>query len=216
MAVKLKVDSREPPKIFVYLKRFKVDFVHTTLKEGDFKTEKFICERKTADDFVQSITTKRMIPQLQKILDKCKKDNLVGLLAISGDLEDVAQKYKNRGSTLNKNAIWGFISSTMVRYWPWIHVLWVRDDISLVYMVSKIAEKIHEGKLGLPRRPSVPRHTSDRRINSMMTLWRISRNQAESLLKRFNTIRGVLLATEKSLQTVPGIGPKIAKRIRSW
>jgi len=52
--MKLQVDNREDKKILRYLEKEGIDYELTTLKVGDYLSEKFCVERKTFLDFVES------------------------------------------------------------------------------------------------------------------------------------------------------------------
>lgn len=129
------VDTKEPTKVFDLLGKEGIKHKRVDLPVGDFVYGRIAVERKTIQDFVQSIQK----GHLQKQLIEIQNNFDIGYLIISGHLKDL--KYGNW--TINHHL--GALSSIAVRY-PKIKILQVDNDSQLIKLVQKICEKQYDGK----------------------------------------------------------------------
>lgn len=189
------------------------------LPAGDYKTKNCLFERKTVADFTQSIrgdygrTGGRMFDQSKKMIDCALEEDLIPFIIIVGDFEEHKEKIKEYGK-LNVHAIFGAIASVIVRYD--INVVWnLTSEDEALYVMMKIAEKVEEGKLGVPHRQSIRKVHSNKQAVHVANVLRVSPKLAEMLVKKYGGLRKILLADPKSLMAISGIGPTTVARINA-
>ncbi|WP_423793069.1 DEAD/DEAH box helicase [Methanocaldococcus indicus] len=195
---KIIVDVREKG-IAKYLSD-KVDVEIKTLDVGDFVlSDRVVVERKTGEDFINSIIDKRLFNQLKE-LKRYEKP----ILIIEGD-------YKKR---LHENAIRGAILSIILDYS--IPIIFTKDlDETISYLVQ-IAEKeqIKEKRPILIRAGKKPMTLKERQEFIVQSLPEVGGALAKNLLKHFKTVENVFTAKEEELIKVEGVGKERAKKIR--
>lgn len=216
--MKVTVDVYEP-KIFVQgLKALGHEVTVAKLEAGDYLTEKCVFERKSVEDFVQSMRGwadrigGRLFDQMDKLYDFAERTGRVPFLMIHGDFGELKRKMQQFGE-LNVNAVFGAIASVVVRYN--VNVVSTLSPDEMLFTMMKIAEKVEEGKLGLPQRKSLRLVHPDRRVAHVANVLAISPRIATELLKRFGGLKGILLASDEQLLSVPGIGPVVLAKIRA-
>jgi len=210
----LRVDSREKLKVRKILKQLGIPYRVKGLEAGDYETNECIFERKTIFDIIQSIKTGKLFSQLRKLQQYCEETNKIGFLCVSGSLKEAEEVLAERGLKLNVKSVLGAIASSVVRYN--LNVIWnLADDRELLWVINSVAEKVSEGKLGLPHRRSLPKHYENRRIAVLCDVLRISPNVAKRLLKRYGTLRNILLADTRKLALEDGVGPATVRRLRA-
>ena len=216
--MKVVVDVYEP-KIFVdKLRMLGHEVVVSKLDAGDYQIDRCIFERKSVADFVQSMrgwsdrVGGRLFDQMDKLYTYAEGSGLVPFLMIHGDFGELRRQMERFGE-LNVSAVFGAIASVVVRYN--INVVATVGEDEMLYVMLKIAEKVSEGKLGLPHRKSLRLVHPDRRIAHIANVLAVSPRVAEQLCRRFGGLRGILLAKDEELLSVPGIGPVILAKIRA-
>lgn len=216
--MKVVVDVYEP-KIFVKkLQLLGHEVQVEKLEAGDYLTSKCVFERKSVADFVQSMrgwadrVGGRLFDQMDKLYAFAEREGLVPFLMIHGDFGQLRDEMQKFGE-LNVNAVFGAIASVVVRYN--INVVTTLGEDEMLFVMLKIAEKVEEGKLGLPHRKSLRLVHPDRRVAHVANVLAISPKLAERLLQQFGGLRGILLASDEELLSVPGVGPILLSRIRA-
>jgi len=220
--MKIIVDSREKWK-GIWAKKLKAlgyDVEIRALEAGDFMTERCVFERKTTNDFIQSfrgfVSRKggRLFDQMQKLIAYCERENKIPWLLIVGDFGLTKESLAELGISLNVRAVFGAIASCCVRYG--VNVVWnLRGEDELLFVMAKIAEKVEEGKFGVPHRKSIRRVHPNRKVNQVANVLGVGPKIAERLVQKFGGLRRILLASDAELATVPGIGPATIARIKS-
>jgi len=211
--VTLYVDSREKEKVKTILRQLGIRFRTKGLECGDYESPDCVFERKTTFDLIQSVRSGHLFEQLRKMQTYCEDNNKLGFLCVSGSLKETEKMLKYRGLKLNVKSLLGAIKSATVRYG--MHVVWnLDDDRELLYVINGIATAVAEGKLGLPHRKILPKRYENRRIAILCDVLRVSPTIAKRLLKRYRTLRGVLLADPRKLALIDGIGPTTIRRLK--
>ena len=227
--MELLIDLREPRSIFYYAKMLKIPYRSVKLDVGDFQTERTVFERKTVGDLIQSVygqkvaqgyRRQRFFEQMDAMRAYCEETGRVGWLAISGTLEKVQQwfekrQFGQRRLQLNVEAVYGAVASAIVRYG--MHVVWMQTDEELVKVIWKIARKVEEGKFGKPRRSTLRKVHTDKRVALIANVLRVSPNIAERMFKRFGGLGKIIRIVEEKPQElwlIDGVGEKTIKRIR--
>lgn len=211
--VKLYIDHREKnSKIPRELIKDEIDFEIKQLQIADFiiqgqdkegKIQNIGIERKTQQDFINSIIDKRIINQLIVL-----KENFdFPLLIIEGD-ENI---YKIRD--FHPNAIRGMLASITIDYQiPILYTKNYRDTAALLKVIMKRLEK-PKNLIGLlkKRKPLTLKEQQELIIESLPGIGPVL---AKNLLGKFKNVKKIINAKENKLRKVNKIGPKKAKEIR--
>ncbi len=196
--IKIIVDVRE--KSMAKLLHNYADVELKTLEVGDYVlSDRVVVERKTAEDFVNSIIDKRLFNQL-KNLKKVEKP----LLIIEGD----------NFSRLHENAIKGAILSIILDFG--IPVVFTKNAEETADLLIKIAEKeqIKEKRAVMVRYGKTAMSLKEQQKFIVESLPDVGGALAERLLKHFKTVENVFTAKEEELMKVEGVGKERAKKIR--
>ncbi|ABO34500.1 ERCC4 domain protein [Methanococcus maripaludis C5] len=192
------VDSRER-HIGRYLsERAEVEF--KTLEIGDYiLSDRVVVERKTAEDFENSIIDKRLFNQ---IMDLKKYER--PLMIIEG----------NEFVRIHENAIRGMMFSIMIDYQ--IPIMFSRDIEDTADILVKLAEReqIKEKREISIRYGKRPMSLKERQKFLVEGLPDVGPVMAENLLDNFNSVENIFTATEEELKAVEGMGPVTAKKIK--
>ncbi|WP_048201400.1 DEAD/DEAH box helicase [Methanocaldococcus bathoardescens] len=196
--IKIIVDVRE--KNMAKLLHNYVDVELKTLEVGDYVlSDRVVVERKTAEDFVDSIIDKRLFNQL-KNLRKVEKP----LLIIEGE----------NFSRLHENAIKGAILSIIFDFG--IPIIFTKNAEETADLLIKIAEKeqIKEKRAVMVRYGKTTMSLKEQQKFIVESLPDVGGALAERLLKHFKTVENVFTAKEEELMKVEGVGKERAKKIR--
>ncbi len=206
------IDHRENNiEIIKELVKSKIDFEKKQLLVADFviqsksqegKIVEVAIERKTLNDFLNSIIDKRIITQLIAL----KENYEIPLLIIEGSENIYAIR------NFHPNAIRGMLSSIAIDFQiPILFTKNYRDTASYLIIIAKRLEKpIKDISLLKKRKPLTLKERQELIIE---TLPSVGPKIAKSLLKKFKTVKKVITANEKKLIRVEKIGPKKAKEI---
>jgi len=196
------IDSREN-SIIEYFKQYDCEIQKKMLLYGDFLVSDRVCiEKKTVNDFIQSITDKRLFQQLKLLKENFEKPILI--------IEGESSLY----GTLQPNIIRGALSSITVDLG--IPILWTRDiadTAGIIYWIAR-REQLLEKREVVLRNKKVPETTEEKQEYLISSLPDVSNVRAKALLEYFKTPQAIFNASEEELQRVKGIGKKIAKNIR--
>ena len=196
-------DHRDNTRIKELLKKLcKVE--EKQLEVADYLlSESVAAERKTTDDFLNSLTDGRLFKQLAEL----KKNFVSPLLIIEGDTLFGIRK-------IHPNAIRGALASIAIDYA--MPVIWTASQLETAQMLFSIAkrEQLDSKKSVAIRGKRSFRSDNQEQLFLISGLPGISTEKAKSLLKHFGSPEKVFLASEAELQQADGIGRELAKRIR--
>ncbi|MFH1229717.1 MAG: ERCC4 domain-containing protein [Candidatus Aenigmatarchaeota archaeon] len=197
------VDTRES-LIIDYFKQYDCTVQRKMLLMGDFiVSDRIVIEKKTVNDFINSITDKRLFIQLKAMKDNFEKP----LLLIEGTESLYGQ--------LNPNIIRGVLSAITVDMG--IPILWTRDladTAGLIYWIAK-REQIDERREVSLKDRKVPKTIEGHQEYLIASLPDISIVRSKALLKHFKSPKNIFNASAKELQEVKGVGKKIAEKIKN-
>jgi len=209
---KVIVDHRETKNIIKELIKHKLDVEVKQLNIADFvlqtsdinNKEKTIgIERKTKQDFLNSIIDKRIINQLIILKENFK----LPLLIIEGDENIYAL------SNIHPNAIRGMLSSIAIDYQiPIIYTRNFRDTAALINTIAKRLEKSRKPLTLLAKRK--PLTTKELQEFIIQSLPGVGPSLAKSLLKEFKTIKKIINASEEKLKKIDKLGDKKSSDIK--
>ncbi len=198
--IKIVVDVREKGIAKYFLEKG-VDVEIKSLEIGDYVvSDRVVIERKTGDDFIESIIDKRLFNQLKSLKNHYEKP----ILIIEGD-------YKKR---LHENAIIGAILTVILDFG--IPIIFTKDINETINYILKIAEKeqIKEKRPIIIRTGKKPLSLKERQEFIVQSLPDVGGALAKNLLKHFKTVERVFTAKEEELMEVEGVGKERAKKIR--
>lgn len=204
--VKIYADTRERrSKVVEILEARGAEVLVDTLPVGDYiLSERVVVERKTAHDFLASITRKRLYRQL----DEMKRNFETPLLLIEGkNLYGLRRLHPD----LIRQAL---ALITVVNKIPVIFTSDVEDTACFLYIAAR------QEQWGLDKRVSLrgekkPVLMEERQLYVVESLPQIGPQLAERLLHHFGSIERIVSATEEELRQVPRIGPKKAREIKA-
>ena len=197
----LYIDTREPQRlreIVTRVARYEGFEVHeVALEIGDYVTEHAVCERKTAQDLLQSSKQGRLFEQLGKGLTTEKEY----MLLVVGMCEP-------------KDAIVGLLASVLTRY-PGFRVLHEEKEWLALWIMTKWFKKVEQGATARPHR--LPGTVL------VAKLFGVSLTTAEDLMRNYKGLESVLTTLKERpqrLTQVYGIGDKklveMQERVKRW
>lgn len=178
------------------------DFVINT-RNLDGKILTIGIEKKTINDFLNSIIDKRIISQLMEM----KRHFDLSLLIIEGT-ENI---YEIRN--FHPNSIRGMMASIAIDFQtPILQTRNYRDTAKLLFVIAKRLEKPRSlPSLLKKRKPLTLKQQQEFLVESLPG---IGPQTSRALLKKFKTIEGLVNASEESLREVEKIGKLKAKSIK--
>ncbi len=160
-------------------------------------------EKKTQNDFLNSIIDKRIISQLILL----KENFQIPLLIIEGS--DNIYTLRN----FHPNSIRGMLASIAIDFQiPMLHTKNFRDTASLISIIAKRLENPRRNINLLKKRK--PLSIKEQQELIIETLPGIGSTLSKSLLKKFKTVKKIINAKHKQLEKVEKIGKIKASQIR--
>jgi Fanconi anemia group M protein len=200
--------SRNVEKIFLNLKK-PCDKVWLEIGDYVVQSEPSLCiEAKTTADFLQSVKNKRIFNQIDN-MDREYDNNI---LLIYGNLQDATEymtsnmKYKQQ---LKKQFI-GALSSIALH--TDIKPIWVDNYKSAAHVIAALYTHA-EKKLIIHKQLPKKIRTDDVRVDVLIQIKGISIEKAKTLLDKFGSIAEIVVASEKEICEVEGIGKVTASNI---
>ena len=201
--VEIIADDREN-RIAKEFSRKEIDVAKKRLEVADFVlSEDVAVERKTSQDFVDSIVDNRLFDQLQDL--NSYEDPVI--LIEGGNI------YSKRN--VSEKAIRGALSSVILDYN--IPIIWSQGIDDTVEILIQMAEKEQEDqeKEVAVRGNSTGKTMEQRKEFIVAGLPGVNTKIARRLLRKFKNIRSIFKASEEELQEIEGLGPKKAESITS-
>lgn len=205
--MKLYVDTREPKQNYQFLASAfpNIEIELRALPEGDYATDKVIVERKTITDLYGSIVGSREKPGrfLNQISRLSCHDTVVVLLII-GNIASFIDNMKRINVKVDVGIIYGALASISCR--EHIHVIWVQEEWDGLLTMVKFMQKIDDGNYKWPSR---------RDPNILMARYlKITPIQMQKIRSKFTTINSIIMASDKELMGIEGIGRTKARNIK--
>jgi Fanconi anemia group M protein len=199
---KIIVDTREKEIIQEFEKQ-DIPYKKEQLVIADFVIGDIAIERKTQNDFINSIIDKRILNQLIEI----KNHFEVPLLIIEGD----KNIYTIRD--FHPNAIRGMFAAITIDYQiPVIFTKNHRDTVAFLKVILNRIEKGHRAiSLLKKKKPLTIREHQEYIIQALPG---IGSTLAKNILKKFSTVKNIINASEDNLKKVEKLGPKKIKEIK--
>jgi Fanconi anemia group M protein len=202
--MKIVVDYREKNSLVIAnLINLGVEIDFQNLPVADYLVEDIAIERKTISDFISSMINKRLLRQLEGMGQFRKK-----ILIIEGyDEKDIYD------SGIHENAIRGMIFSVILNFEvPIIFTKNAEDTARYLLVILKRIEKgPKEMSFQAKKKASSPREQQQIIMESFPG---IGPSIARELLKKFESIEGVINAEVDEMKEIKRLGEKKAKIIK--
>jgi Fanconi anemia group M protein len=181
---------------------FKIEFKE--LKIGDYIVKDIIIERKTVQDFLNSMINHRLINQIEELKQYENK-----LLIIEGISEQYIYSEDKEKAGINPNAIRGFLLSILLKHK--IPILFSKnseDTAKFINVLSKRKEK--EINLNAKKKTLNKKEQLQFIIESFPG---VGPKKAKKLLDKFGSIQNIILSSTEDLKDILGIQAEIIKEI---
>ena len=179
----------------------KVETKLENLSAGDYLVnDQILVERKTAEDFVQSIISNRLFYQCEKM----KWNSYNHLLIIEGN------PYTTKHN-ISREAIKGALLS-ISSAWQ-IPVIFSKDKNETFDLLISTGNQMLNSKIPNIRRGYKPKKPKNQQLYLLQGLPEIGPALAYRLLLHFGSLKKIMRATEKQLLKVDGIGKTKALKI---
>ncbi|MCX6667401.1 MAG: DEAD/DEAH box helicase [Euryarchaeota archaeon] len=202
--IKIIADHREYRSLVVRNLTIKDAFVEPQqLNTGDYVLSTRIgVERKTVDDFLQSLIDGKLFDQISRLRDAYPRP----ILIIEG--EGLLTK-----RNISHNAIFGSIVSITVDFGvPIITTKNPMETADLLYIMAKREQRDEKRPIAV-RGEKTPMSLREKQQFIVEGLPNVSAVLAKRLLERFGSIKDIVNASDEELQEVAGIGKGIASEI---
>ncbi|MEM0203108.1 MAG: DEAD/DEAH box helicase [Archaeoglobaceae archaeon] len=202
LGLKIFVDSRElRSDVVKHLRDLGASLEVKNLEVADYVlSDRVAVERKTVEDFAESIIEDRLFQQLIKL-----KAYQRPILVIEGE---------NLYQRIHPNAVRGAIATIAVDFG--IPIIRTKDERETAEFLLAIARREQEER----RREVVEHYAKTKRTLKeeqeyvVSAISNVGSVIAKNLLEHFQTIEKIATASEEELMKVPKVGEKTAKRIR--
>lgn len=202
------VDDREArSEVVKELKRLAVEFVVKRLEVADYDVGGvYGIERKTANDFINSIIDRRLFDQAMYL----KEAYETPIVVVEGNFTKLLYF---RSITLN--AVFGALASLAESKISVIQVNGPKETALFIYVLSKRLEKKKKKYVPPTKKRVIKMNTSIPvvQLNLISSIPGISYEMAERILRHFKTPRRFFTATPNEIKKVSGLGEKRAKKI---
>ncbi|ASJ15611.1 DEAD/DEAH box helicase [Thermococcus chitonophagus] len=202
--IKVVVDSRElRSEVVKRLKTLGVKLEFKTLDVGDYiVSEDVAIERKSANDFIQSIIDGRLFDQVKRLKEAYPRP----IVIVEGQLYGIRN--------VHPNAIRGAIAAVTVDFGvPVIFSSNPEETAQYIFLIAKREQEEKEKEVRI-RSEKKALTLAERQRLIVEGLPHVSATLAKRLLRHFGTVERVFTASEAELMKVDGIGEKIAREIR--
>ncbi|MDI9642551.1 MAG: DEAD/DEAH box helicase [Archaeoglobaceae archaeon] len=201
--LRILVDSREMrSEVVKILRELGANLEVKNLEVADYVlSDRVAIERKTVDDFVDSLISERLFPQILKL-----KSYPRPVIVLEG--ENMFRR------AVHPNAIRGAIAAIVTDFG--IPMIFTKDERETAEFMIAIAKREQEEK----RREVVEHYGKTKRTLKEEQEYLVSAISnvgsviAKNLLEHFQTIERIATASEEELMEVPKVGKKTAQRIR--
>jgi Fanconi anemia group M protein len=180
----------------------KVNISFSSLTAGDYIiNDQIIVERKTAEDFIQSIMDNRLFEQCSKL----KKDSRRVLILMEGNPYKTEHKIEMRAV---KGAILSILTAWQI---PVIYSQNIETSIELLLMLG--TQSLKESVYLRTYKGYKAKKIKSQRLKFLQGIPSTGPAIAGRLIENFGNIKSIVNASVDELRKIKGIGKKKAKRI---
>ncbi|HII61734.1 DEAD/DEAH box helicase [Pyrococcus horikoshii] len=202
--IKVVIDSRElRSEVVKKLKTLGIKIEVRTLDVGDYiVSEDVAIERKSANDFIQSIIDGRLFDQVKRLKEAYPRPVII----IEGQLYGIRN--------VHPNAIRGAIASIVLDFGvPVIFSSSSDETAHYIFFMAKREQEERKREVRI-RGEKKALTLAERQRMIVESLPNVSTTLARRLLRHFGSVEKVFTASVPELMKVEGIGEKIAREIR--
>ena len=153
------------------------------LKVGDYLINKTSIERKTLSDLEGSIMSKRIVEQIKNL-----KQYKIPILIVEGQIDK---------ARMNKNAIRGFILSTMIN--QGVLVIMTKDSEDTASYLATLVKQQSKISSEITLHGRIPKTFEEQKQYVLESFPEIGPKTAKKLLKNFNSLLNIFQASEQEL-----------------
>jgi len=190
------VDTREKNSLVIseLVHTNEAEIIFQQIEIGDYLIGDTIIERKTFQDFISSMLSKRLIEQLRQMQKYEKR-----LLLLEGkDFES----FEEKSTKLNPNAIRGMILSISLEFQT--PVIFTRDSEETAKYILLLAKKQLKGKTEFTLHSKKPSTLKEQKQYIIESFPNIGPKNAKALLKKFSSIKNIINASKDELESEIG------------
>ena len=200
---KIIVDYRERNSLVISeLIGLGIEIEFRELKVADYIVKDVAIERKTINDFVNSMINKRLFNQIQELQQYKNR-----LLLIEGINEQ--ELYSDDKSGVNGNAIRGFLLSILLKYN--IPIIFTKDYEDSAKFISVLSKK-QSKELALKAKKRILNKKEQLQF-IIEGFPGIGPKTAQKLLKKYKTIQNIINTSEKELKETIGKKAEVISKI---
>ena len=175
------------------------------LSSGDYKLEnKLVIERKTAQDFIQSIIDGRLFKQCKRL----SSQSFTPLILVEGDLFDPEIRHN-----MSQAAIQGALISVSI-HWR-IPIIFSKNKQNTVEILITCSRQTLTNK-PLYRAGYRPKKLESQKLYFLQGIPKVGAELAKRMLQHFGSLTQIMSASESELRKVQGIGSEKASKIRQF
>tara|TARA_Y100000034_G_scaffold97974_2_gene119833 strand:+ start:3236 stop:3913 length:678 start_codon:yes stop_codon:yes gene_type:complete len=171
-----------------------------SLKIGDYLIGKTIIERKTVQDFISSMLSKRLFIQLKQM----QKYNQQ-ILILEGDLNSAFKKK----TKLHPNSIRGFILSILTNHQ--VPIIITKDYEETANYLVLFAKQQLKPKINITLHKRIPKTIKEQKNYILESFQGIGPATAKKLLKKYKTIKNIINTPIENLKQTIGKKSEIFK-----
>jgi len=200
------VDSRETSSGVVRtLSELNANIELKKIPIGDYIVSKRCgVERKSMDDFVDSIKDGRLFKEIKKLGNQFSRP----ILILEGDVNSIV--------SINRAAILGTITSIMLNMHIFLYQTVNERNTAEILIALAKKEQEDSNKTFSIRFKKSPENLKEKLEYIVAGIPDINVSRARDLLEGMGSIQAIFNASEQELRDVYNIGPKIAKKIRKY
>ncbi len=199
------VDNRELKNgVVKELFRNNIKIINEQLEVGDFIIpDNIACERKSVEDFVNSMLDGRLFKQVKDLIQNFQKPFLI--------IEGTKDIYSVRN--VHANAIRGAIASLAIDFK--IPLIFTKDEKDTAHFFIAIIKREAQEKREAEIRGKTKPLTDDELMEYIISSFPgVGRRTAKNILEHFKTITGFVTSQEDKLTMVEGVGKITAQKIK--
>ena len=208
------VDNREmQAKVPEYLSNLGAKIHLEHLPAGDYAVGRVLIERKTIQDFVDTLVDRDLFGQVKALAESAIRPVMIVEGGSITDLYDLRN--------IHPNAIRNTLASIAADYD--VSLLFTKDAQETAEMIYAFARREEGGERAERSKHSAKsaRHTNDALLYILTAFPEVGPKAGRELLREFGTLRRILTASKEELMGVKGIGEKTASAIvsmtmKSW
>ncbi|MFW9853147.1 MAG: ERCC4 domain-containing protein, partial [Candidatus Thorarchaeota archaeon] len=201
--LKIICDSRERNTVVIKeLINKGIELGFERLEFGDYIcSDQVIVERKTVEDFVNSIFDKRLFSQSKILVESCAKPVII----LEGDLNLYS-------SSLHPHAIAGAIASLITDFRiPIVYTKSQKETAELLYIFARREQEERKRRISIGKRKGLG--LKYQLESTVASLPHVDHKIATRLLKHFGSVQDIVTAKLEDFFEIRGIGEKIASDI---